>query len=401
MSTIVCKFGGTSVAASDMFRRVKSILREDADRRYVVLSAPGRRFPGDEKVTDLLQRCHAAPGKAAFDAAWERVRMRFLEIAEDLGLERFMEAWLTEAKAVARISPDAAASRGEYLCARLFAAFAGMSFLDAASLIRFDDRGALDAAATCRAVSAALAEQPRAVIPGFYGAAPDGTLRLLERGGSDVTGALIALGVSADLYENWTDVDGVYTADPARFPGARPVAEIGCGQMELLAGAGAGVLHRDAVPPLAEAGIPLVIRNTRAPSRPGTLVATGAWASSPCVSGIGGLLALLAPVQTTLRPAGKARLRATFPCAEGAYFVVEKNRLTALSEDLSGIDTCVPVPVGLVAVVWDPCSVEIALPLPDIEPVAWRAGPGTLLLLVREATLEHSVGRIHEYLRTL
>lgn len=261
MGIIACKFGGTSTASADMFKRIEDILLKDTDRRYAVLSAPGRC--GDmEKLTDALYR-------AWRDRDASRAAERFEAIARGLGVDMDFRKEIDRAL---QISEAATVSRGEYLCAKLFARFSGMPFVDAADVIRFDERGRLDDEATARALGRMAQAHPRAVIPGFYGSGPDGRIVTFPRNGSDITGALVAAGVGAALYENWTDVPGLMTGDPGITPGARVIPAVSYARMRALAEGGVQVLHPDALEPVARAGIPTRIRCTMMPDAPGTLV---------------------------------------------------------------------------------------------------------------------------------
>ena len=261
MGIIACKFGGTSTASADMFKRIDGILRQDPERRYAVLSAPGRC--GDtEKLTDTLYR--AWRDKDAAPAA-----KRFEAIARGLAIDMDFRS---EIEAALRVSEAMTVSRGEKLCAELFARFTGMPFVDAADVILFDADGRIDREATTRALRAMARTHPRAVIPGFYGSGPDGRVVTLPRNGSDITGALVAAGVGAALYENWTDVPGLMTGDPGADPGARVIPAVSYARMRVLAQNGAQVLHPDCLEPVARAGIPTRIRCTMMPDAPGTII---------------------------------------------------------------------------------------------------------------------------------
>ena len=261
MGIIACKFGGTSTAGADMFKRIEGILRQDPDRRYAVLSAPGRC--GDtEKMTDALYRAWRNK-----DAA--RAAERFEAIARGLSIDMDFR---TEIERALRVSEAETVSRGEYLCAKLFARFSGMPFVDAADVIRFDARGQIDYDKTSRALRDMARTHPRAVIPGFYGSGPDGRIVTLPRNGSDITGALVAAGVGAALYENWTDVPGLMTGDPGADPGARVIPAVSYARVRVLAQNGAQVLHPDCLEPVACAGIPTRIRCTMMPDAPGTII---------------------------------------------------------------------------------------------------------------------------------
>ena len=294
MSIIVSKFGGSSMADPEGFRRVRQILLPMDQRRYIVLSAPGKRSPADEKVTDLLCRAHHLYA-AGLDgsAPLNEVRARFTEIIRALRLKIDADALLSTLEDDARHSIDRAASRGEYLCARLFALYADLPFVDATELIRFDREGRIDREAIFRAVRAMSRRLPCAVIPGCYGAMPDGEIKTFSRGGSDITGALIAAALDASLYENWTDVDGLMSIDPVCCPNAFCHSAVSYRQMKMLARAGAQVLHPYCLEPVCEAGVPTVLKNTFAPDRPGTYISDHVHARVPCVCCRGGYRAVL------------------------------------------------------------------------------------------------------------
>ena len=274
--TKTAKFGGSSLSDAAQFQKVAAIVRADAERRFVVVSAPGKRFAGDEKITDLLYRSAAlAAQRADFSAPFALVRDRFLSIERELGLTQAgMSRALDEIESRLRsgaATKDFVASRGEYLCARLMAAYLGVPMVDAAELIRFDENGALDMAATERA-GAFLKDMPMAVIPGFYGAMPDGQVRTFSRGGSDITGAIIARVVGAREYENWTDVDGFMMADPRIVPEARIMHAVSYEELRELSYMGASVLHEESIFPVREARIPIHVLNTNRPEAGGTWI---------------------------------------------------------------------------------------------------------------------------------
>ena len=293
MSIIVSKFGGSSMADADGFRRVREILLPMDRRRYIVLSAPGKRNPADEKVTDLLCIAHRLYAEGADNSApLNEVRKRFLEIIHALRLKINAEAFLSTLETDVRHSADRAASRGEYLCAKLFALYACLPFVDATELIHFDRDGRIDREAIARSVRAMARRLPGAVIPGFYGALPDGEIKTFSRGGSDITGALIAAALDASLYENWTDVDGLMSIDPVCCPNAFCHSAVSYRQMRMLAKAGAQVLHPYCLEPVCEAGVPTVLKNTFAPERPGTYISDHVHARVPCVCCRDGLRAV-------------------------------------------------------------------------------------------------------------
>ena len=270
------KFGGSSLSDAGQFKKVAAIVRSDPERRFVVVSAPGKRFSGDEKITDLLYRCaDLASQREDFSVPFALIRDRYLAIEKDLGLiAAHMGPALDEiekALASGLVTRDFVASRGEYLCARLMGAYLGVPMVDAAQLIRFREDGELDMDATML-YCAPLKDLPIAVIPGFYGAMPGGTVRTFSRGGSDITGAIIARAVGADVYENWTDVDGFMMADPRIVPEARIMHAVSYEELRELSYMGASVLHEESIFPVREARIPIHVRNTNRPEGGGTWI---------------------------------------------------------------------------------------------------------------------------------
>ena len=278
MGTIVAKFGGSSTASGERLRRVGAILRANPDRRCAVLSAPGTGPGMERRITDLLEEAWQGRGLEALD----RIVERFRAIAAELGLPDPGRRVCREILEAASVSREAVLSRGEYLCAKLFARWAGLPFRDAADVIRFLPDGSLDEAATLagfRGLEGAF------ILPGFYGADESGAIHTFPRNGSDITGALAAAGLKASVYENWTDVDGLMTADPAVVPGARPIPRIGYAQMAALSKAGARVLHPDCLSPVRRSGIPTHLRNTLCPDAPGTWIDDDFPDTVPCVAG--------------------------------------------------------------------------------------------------------------------
>lgn len=279
-SATVCKFGGSSLADADGFRRVGDIICSNWHRRYIVVSAPGKRTGDDIKITDLLLKAAESQGQIR-QKLLENVRDRFIDIARALDTRPPSDA-LDALDSYAAAGRDAAASRGEYICALIMAEYLDMPFIDAAELFVFHD-GALDISATYARISGI---GPSAVIPGFYGADAQGRIVTFPRGGSDVTGAHIAAATGACLYENWTDVDGFFTADPHLVPDARRIRRMSCAQAKLFTSLGAGVLHFDSIAPAADAGVPICVMNTFAPELPGTLICAGAHCEMPCIAAI-------------------------------------------------------------------------------------------------------------------
>ncbi|GHU73259.1 aspartokinase [Clostridia bacterium] len=272
---IVAKFGGSSLSDADQFLKVRDILLSDPARRFVVPSAPGRRYETDQKITDLLYRCHDLARHAlAYAAVFKDIRNRFKEIAASLSINIDLDAILDdiERRIPLEATPDYAASRGEYLNGLLLAALLGWEFVDPAECVWFREDGSFDSERTQLDTAHALLDREYAVIPGFYGQLPDGSIRTFSRGGSDVTGAIVARAVDADLYENWTDVSGFLTADPRIVKNPRRIEQITYRELRELSYMGATVLHEDAIFPVRKAGIPINIRNTNEPDHPGTLI---------------------------------------------------------------------------------------------------------------------------------
>ena len=294
MSITVCKFGGSSVSDASMFVRVNRILKSDAARKYIVLYAPGRRNSDDEKITDLLIRAHSMPG-AGDHSILAQIFERYASIRDALAPGFDLEAEFSRICSSLCNSLDFVASRGEYLCAKLFAAYAGIPFVDASQLLCFAEDGQIDEAATYRAIREKLLPLDRAVIPGFYGATRDGRVRTFTRGGSDVSGALLAAGLGAQLYENWTDVDGLYTADPSLVENPARNYTVSLSQMERICAAGARLLHPNALRPLHGKHIDTLLKNTFAPGAPGTRVSEDFTGEVRCVTGRRGQYMLFEP----------------------------------------------------------------------------------------------------------
>lgn len=275
---IVSKFGGTSVATAAQLRKVQGIIHSDPRRRVIVVSAPGKAHRGDTKITDLLLKCHAlARGGHSIETQWKQVTDRFQEISNDLNLEIDLKEILDEARhqieqiAASGGSSDFAASRGEAIHGRIVAEMLGAIYVDAAAVIHFDQHGQV-APESYHLIAQQCVGNGLFVIPGFYGIGFDGNIKTFSRGGSDITGAIVANAVGASVYENWTDVPGVLMTDPRIVAGARSIREITYRELRELAYAGAGVLHADAVYPAQIRGIPINIRNTDDPNDPGTMI---------------------------------------------------------------------------------------------------------------------------------
>ena len=287
------KFGGSSVADGIQLNKIRNIISADPERRYIVVSAPGKRFEKDNKITDLLFLCKA---QADHNIPWEQlfqvVADRYLGIKRILDIDVDLKSRFEEIKSnlAAGCSQDYIVSRGEYLSAILVAAYLGFDFVDTQNLILFDNKGRLLPEETNEALSAELKKHERAVFPGFYGGYRDsGEICLLSRGGSDVTGSLVARAADADIYENWTDVSGLLMADPRIVKNPKPIEHISYMELRELSYMGAGVLHEEAVFPCRKANIPINIRNTNAPEDPGTIITTeSTYDSEKVLSGIAG-----------------------------------------------------------------------------------------------------------------
>ena len=296
MQIKVVKFGGSSLADADHFRQVASIVKADPARRYVVPSAPGKRHKSDTKVTDMLYGCYelikSHASEAEIDAAYAKIEERYNGIIADLGMNFDLSGELTYVKNAMLHSSgrDYAASRGEYLNSMILAKYLGFDFIDAENVIIFKDNGTLDEEKTNEVLSNELRRHKYAVIPGFYGGMPNGTVKTFSRGGSDVTGSIVARAAQADLYENWTDVSGFMMADPRIIDNPCIIQEITYRELRELSYMGATVLHEDAVFPVRQAGIPINIRNTNRPEDAGTMIvshATG-YDAKNVITGIAG-----------------------------------------------------------------------------------------------------------------
>lgn len=271
----VVKFGGSSLASARQFKKVGDIIRADKTRRYVIPSAPGKRNSKDTKVTDMLYECYAAASAgASYKKILEAIKARYQEIIDglELNLNLDHEFATIEENFVKGIGKDYAASRGEYLNGIVMANYLGYEFIDAAEVIFFDEHGNFEAELTNKELSERLEHVDRAVIPGFYGSKHDGSIKTFSRGGSDVTGSIVARAIHADLYENWTDVSGFLVTDPHIVENPEVIETITYKELRELAYMGAGVLHEDAIFPVRKEGIPINIRNTNRPEDKGTLI---------------------------------------------------------------------------------------------------------------------------------
>lgn len=275
MAIKVCKFGGTSMADGNTIARVASIIDGDAARRYVVVSAPGKRFGNDIKVTDLLYRCYEeAEATGSCKENFSKIRERFENIVKELKLDMDIDALLdeTERRICIEKSADFAASRGEFLSGNIMAAVLGVPFVDACGLVVFENDGTFAAEESYERVSRALAGMPRAVFGGFYGSYRDGRVKTFSRGGSDISGSIVARAVLADVYENWTDVSGFLACDPRIVENPQGIKVLSYRELRELSYMGANVLHSDSIFPVKSVNIPINIRNTFRPEDEGTMI---------------------------------------------------------------------------------------------------------------------------------
>ena len=293
MSVKVCKFGGTSMADGNVINGVKKIIDADARRKYVVVSAPGKRYSGDTKVTDLLYACHKElVEKGSCKNGFAAVRARFNSLVKELNIPFEINALLDETEAAidSERSEDFTASRGEYLCARIVAEVLGATFIDAKDVIFFNEDGSLNGEKSYKAISFAVSGTERAVIPGFYGKGYDGKVKTFSRGGSDISGSIIARAVNATVYENWTDVSGFLACDPRIVESPVKMKTISYKELRELSYMGANVLHSDSIFPLRKANIPIQIKNTFRPQDAGTSIVPSAkyTPSGNLVTGVAG-----------------------------------------------------------------------------------------------------------------
>lgn len=275
MGLRVAKFGGSSVADAIQIEKIKDIIMSSEDRRYIVVSAPGKRFDDDAKITDLLYLCKThMEHKLPYQQLFQVICDRYMAVEVNLGttVDLKSEFKKIEHDMNEGASADYVASRGEYLNAMMIASYLGYDFVDSAEMVRFNEKGKLDADATDECIRNVLSKHERAVIPGFYGSKADGSIKTFSRGGSDVTGSLIARAMGADVYENWTDVSGFLVADPRIVDDPKPISTISYKELRELSYMGASVLHEDAIHPARVANIPINIRNTNRPEDEGTMI---------------------------------------------------------------------------------------------------------------------------------
>lgn len=277
MGKITVKFGGSSLADAVQFKKVRDIVFADKDRCFVVPSAPGKRFSDDTKVTDLLYACYDASSKSGkMSDIFDEIKARYNSIIADLGLDLSLEDEYKKIEHcfIGKAGRDYAASRGEYLNGIILSKYLGFEFIDAAEVIFFKNDGTFDSEHTNEVLSARLEVCENAVIPGFYGIMPNDTIKTFSRGGSDITGAIVARAANANVYENWTDVSGFLIADPRIIDNPKPISTITYRELRELSYMGATVLHEDSIFPVKTAGIPIHIKNTNAPMDKGTMIVT-------------------------------------------------------------------------------------------------------------------------------
>ena len=336
MEVRVAKFGGSSLADADSFRQVRAIVKKDPACRYVVPSAPGKRFAGDHKVTDLLYICyHNREEGISFDDVFAMISERYVQIVKELNLTIDIKSYLDEVYTNIKQgeSVDYIASRGEYLNGLILAEYLEFTFLDPAEFIVFDYKGVFDSEETHRRIKNTVARIANAVIPGFYGARPNGEIKTFSRGGSDITGAIIARGVQASLYENWTDVSGFLMADPRIVENPKRIEIITYRELRELAYNGANVLHEESIFPVREAGIPIRIRNTKAPDDPGTLIVRDV----PKGERVGQITGIAGRKEMTIISVEKALLNCELGFARRLLSILERNEIS-FEHMPSGID---------------------------------------------------------------
>ncbi|MCC8080525.1 MAG: aspartate kinase [Lachnospiraceae bacterium] len=332
----VVKFGGSSLASAEQFRKVGDIIRADVDRRFVIPSAPGKRFDGDTKVTDLLYDCYAAAEAGEnFEEKLDAIHDRYRDIISGLGLDFSLNEDFQDIreKFQEKAGRDYAASRGEYLNGKVLANYLGYEFIDSATVILFDEDGTFAADETNKLMAKRLEVCENAVIPGFYGAYADGRVKTFSRGGSDITGSIVARALQADLYENWTDVSGFLVTDPHVVENPEVVEMITYRELRELAYMGASVLHEEAIFPVRKAGIPINIKNTNHPDDPGTMiVATTSRKPRFTITGIAGKKGFVAVT------VDKDMMNSEIGFCRKVLSVFEENQIS-IEHMPSGIDT--------------------------------------------------------------
>ncbi len=332
----VCKFGGTSLADAGQIKKVKEIIEADAHRRYVVPSAPGKRSGGDTKVTDLLYAFHdAVKSGGDWETIYSEIFGRFVEIRDELGVSTKIEKHLDTVKerVLCGASVDYTVSRGEYLNGLIIADLLGYEFIDAADVIFFDAAGSFEGEKTRTVMRGRLHEAERAVIPGFYGSKPGGEIKTFSRGGSDITGAIVARSARAGVYENWTDVPGFLVADPRIVENPNVIRRVTYKELRELSYMGATVLHEDAIFPVFKANIPINIRNTYDPEAPGTMIVPGTDEDdTQTITGIAGKKGF------TVISVEKAKMNAELGFGRRVLSALEKNEIK-FEHMPSGIDT--------------------------------------------------------------
>lgn len=336
MNLKVLKFGGTSLCDAEHFRKVASIIKSDPSRRYIVVSAPGKRFAGDNKVTDLLYRCYSiALEDGDITEVFEEVKERYNSIISDLGIDIDLAEYFEKIKASLLHSSgrDYVASRGEYLNAMIFAKYMGYPFIDAKKIIFFNEDGTFNAEKTNDIVREYLARYENAVIPGFYGSMPNGTIKTFTRGGSDITGSILARALSASLYENWTDVSGALMADPRIVEDPCPISLVTYKELREMSYMGATVLHEEAIFPVRCSKIPINIRNTNRPEDRGTYIVPTT--DEPCPHVITGIAGKTGFSTITIE---KDMMNSDLGFARKTLQVIEDNKIP-FEHFPSGIDT--------------------------------------------------------------
>ena len=288
---VVTKFGGSSLSSSTQFQKVKNIVESDAKRKIVVVSALGKRSSDDTKITDLLYILHAhLKYSVAYNDIWEMIYSRYVEIKDKLNIEYDIEQDLADlySELNKNISKDYLVSRGEYLTAKLMSAYLGYTFVDAKNILLFDYNGNLNDELTEKAVKEAFEKYGTIVVPGFYGGYPNGDIHLLSRGGSDVTGSILAKCLQVSLYENWTDVSGILAADPRIVDNPKAIKEITYKELRELSYMGFNVLHEETIFPVRSLNIPINLKNTNDPLHPGTIIKNNCEVTEELVTGIAG-----------------------------------------------------------------------------------------------------------------